>query len=302
MIETNPTSTAAFGLGPGHIANNLGALIEIIECVPTVVTFRPTEKCYMDLPVSWRGQSRFRDPKSHTLKKESSPVSCRNECPYHEIGDRYFQACPNLKAISNITVEILDPNKYEDHRYKMEFFTMGNIFGSKARLMIKSILMHVTRKVMTNIWAGDMVHARGSGGDDDGNGRGSDWTVSYWWNLATSNISTILDKLAELTMMVEAYCVLFVIGVALLIWGLGVLNATLCRRKNKGPSGLDVIAMPFFGILRLFIRIWTAVGLPDLLPQRFNIFSKKEAKTERGISLKIVNRVSPRHDSESIDD
>ncbi len=44
------------------------------------------------------------------------------------------------------------------------------------------------------------------------------------------------------------------------------------------------------------------MGLPDLMSQYLNIFSKKEAKTERGINLKIVNRVSPRHDSKSVDD
>ncbi len=46
---------------------------------------------------------------------------------------------------------------------------MANIFGSKARRMIKSIFMHVTKKEMTIIWA-VMVHVRGSGSDEDHNG------------------------------------------------------------------------------------------------------------------------------------
>ncbi len=40
--------------------------------------------------------------KCRAQNQETFPVSCHNQGPYHEIGDRYYQACPNLKAINNI--------------------------------------------------------------------------------------------------------------------------------------------------------------------------------------------------------
>ncbi|KYN07828.1 hypothetical protein ALC62_01201 [Cyphomyrmex costatus] len=67
--------------GPGYMATMSGEVAHIIKCVPMEVARRPTENCYLELPVTAYNKSLYLLPKTRILINSGTPVDCNPLLP-----------------------------------------------------------------------------------------------------------------------------------------------------------------------------------------------------------------------------
>ena len=77
----------SYNLGDGAFATQAGEAIWEYQCRPVIVTARETEECYLQMPVSYRGQNNsdrwgqefFLEPLSRLLVTEGISVACNDK-------------------------------------------------------------------------------------------------------------------------------------------------------------------------------------------------------------------------------
>src|SRR5215467_2615064 len=67
--------------GPGYIAVIAGEVAHVVKCVPVDATRRPTDECYLELPVTFANESMFLTPKTRILQKIGTPTDCNPLLP-----------------------------------------------------------------------------------------------------------------------------------------------------------------------------------------------------------------------------
>lgn len=104
--------------GPGYFAMTSGEVIHIVKCIPTEVTIRHTEECYLQLPVTRDNSSYFVSPKSRVLQKAGTQIMCNNFMPtMYKLHDGWYKLMP--KPTEARSPNILKPDtaltwKYTD--------------------------------------------------------------------------------------------------------------------------------------------------------------------------------------------
>lgn len=77
MAEMRPNEFAYALKGkPGYTAAVMGEVIYLIKCNPVEVAIRKTDRCYMELPVSWQNESYFLSPRTRLLQRRGTEVTC----------------------------------------------------------------------------------------------------------------------------------------------------------------------------------------------------------------------------------
>jgi len=94
-----------------------------ISCKAVNVTFRPLDKCFLELPVYDKGEPRFIIPGSLILTSQGTPAGCGNYTNiYRDNEGYYFKATPRLimENPDNQTLEIFDDDDgiYEEEIMK----------------------------------------------------------------------------------------------------------------------------------------------------------------------------------------
>ena len=133
MVYNHPETAALLGLGEGLVPSDHGSVIILTKCedVSVHVEIRPTEECYRDLPVWYKQDPYFRNPKNMVLQKSSVQVDCHQQFSIHRIGDCYYKQVPygveNVTDSMNIT--LLTPKKDQGKWIDWSFQTLGSLFG-----------------------------------------------------------------------------------------------------------------------------------------------------------------------------
>lgn len=133
IVYNHPETAALLGLGEGLVPSDHGSVIILTKCkdVTPYVEIRPTEECYKDLPVFYKQDPYFRNPKNFVLQKSSVQVDCHQQFSIHRIGDCYYKQVPN--GVENVTdtmnITVLFPKKDDDTFINWAFQTLGSLFG-----------------------------------------------------------------------------------------------------------------------------------------------------------------------------
>ena len=62
--------------GPGYMAMTAGEVIHIMKCIPMEVKVAHSNKCYMELKITYQNQTLFLTPRTHILTKRGTTVQC----------------------------------------------------------------------------------------------------------------------------------------------------------------------------------------------------------------------------------
>jgi hypothetical protein len=91
----------AYTKQPGTTALLRGEALYLIKCSPVVVSFRPTTRCYQEIPVDYNNKSMFLVPKSRILKEYAEEIDCNPLAPaLYRWENQWYQLQPNPIAIS----------------------------------------------------------------------------------------------------------------------------------------------------------------------------------------------------------
>ena len=133
MAGKDPEVAALLGLGD-VVPSNHGSILLLSKCkdVSDKVVFRPTEACFRDLPVTYMGESYYRNPVSFVLQSASVEVDCHTEFSVHRIDNSYFKQVSGglINVTSEMNITILSPKRDEDDIFSnWSFQSIGSIFG-----------------------------------------------------------------------------------------------------------------------------------------------------------------------------
>lgn len=159
ILRENPSSSYLLNIGDGVIANQRGRILQLAQCLPVgkEVTLRDTDNCYADLPIYFRGEPMFRDPISYVIKSDSATMDCTYEFSYHLVNDFYISQQPDFKFEDQTTITKLEPKNYKGFIFEKNFVTVGTLYGENLNKIVPGILMSVTRRTMTQNWAGGLA-------------------------------------------------------------------------------------------------------------------------------------------------
>lgn len=114
-----------FGGGPGYMATRVGEVIYLSKCKPVYVAIRKTDKCYNELPITYRNHSYFLAPKTKLIQSHGNEVTCNMIFPpVFELGGSWYR-------VSNGIFEVIPPKSLTvSSREKWEYKSIANLTSS----------------------------------------------------------------------------------------------------------------------------------------------------------------------------
>ena len=67
--------------GPGYMAVIAGEVAHVTKCIPTEVARRPTQDCFLELPITFNNQSAFLTPKTRVITRTGTATDCNPLIP-----------------------------------------------------------------------------------------------------------------------------------------------------------------------------------------------------------------------------
>jgi hypothetical protein len=101
LAYISPTEFAwAYTQKPGVTALLRGEAIYTIHCEPVTVELLELPACYQEIPVSYRNQTRFLQPRTRILQEHGNEIDCNPLAPaIYQIGDHWFQMKPHPSQV-----------------------------------------------------------------------------------------------------------------------------------------------------------------------------------------------------------
>ncbi|XP_049826247.1 uncharacterized protein LOC126266387 [Aethina tumida] len=97
----------------GFISRVMGEVLYIAKCKPVIVEIRRTDKCYQELPVTYKNQSMFRTSLTHIMTSYGTEIDCQPLLPPNFfIDNRWIEITPRIQKTDPAFV--LNPNEEKD--------------------------------------------------------------------------------------------------------------------------------------------------------------------------------------------
>ena len=261
----DPSSTTLLGMGPGTVVTHRGSVMYIVQCqnVSNEVYLRNTTECSYDLPVTFRGEDWFRDPRSFILKKETTPVSCKTSFSIHHLRQNYYIAQkPHFEILpSNVT--LLTPHLESDEIFSKENFkTLGTPFGIALDNLAESILLGISRATQMGSWlAAVSTTTAGHKDIDAGLRRNANLVLKAMKNGLDQFQQAVIEKTIE----VISWTILILIIIVCLMYGIGVIKSCIVNGIRSPVTAAIAWALPLMIIdfLRYFARIFGLLNNPN---------------------------------------
>ena len=112
----------------GHKVVRTGRSAMILKCEEVVTTYRPTEECWNDIPVTYNNESLFVDSLNEIIKENSSRAFCSKLYPLqYRIGSEWYCSDPDLRPCGKKEIPtLLKPRltKVENYTVQLRFETL----------------------------------------------------------------------------------------------------------------------------------------------------------------------------------
>lgn len=111
LAYTNPVEFAYVHYqSPGYTASRYGEVMYVSKCQPVLVRYRPTERCYHELPVLYKNESYFLSPKTHLLTRHGQEIACNVIFPpMYEVDNVWYTVTGRM--VKTTEPEVLGPHK-----------------------------------------------------------------------------------------------------------------------------------------------------------------------------------------------
>ena len=280
-------------MGPGMVVTNRGSVSYYVKCqnVSNEVFLRETSTCYYDLPVTFRGQAMFRDPRTFILKPTSNPVSCKHSFSIHKIGDIYLAQKPHFEVVDgNITK--MSPKLDQDDIFTMNpFRTFGTMFGTAMDHIQEYLLVSVRRATATVRWV--QAVARGvdpsSLADDDDEGLLDD--ARQFMQGLQEGFEQFVDKGMEYLQKTMAWYFFIVACIIGLMYVIALAKTLIVNGPRSSITARVFWALPM-ATIEIFIRF----------AQLFHLIEPRQEPRAGGVPLALRwERAQFDHNDESLD-
>lgn len=92
---------------PGYTSIAAGEVVHIVKCVPINTRFRKTDKCYLELPVTYNNKTYFLKPNTRILVTTATETECVQALPsIYRLEDSWYKITPQ-------PVEVLPPQIFK---------------------------------------------------------------------------------------------------------------------------------------------------------------------------------------------
>jgi hypothetical protein len=108
----------------GYLTIESGEVLYVKKCEPVTVTFRSTNKCYQDIPVTYKNQNYFVRPFTKTLSEDGSQIHCSPLAPKFKIENQFYKLQNSHLSSSDTPHFLVNPNlnwSYEYSDKKLSF-------------------------------------------------------------------------------------------------------------------------------------------------------------------------------------
>lgn len=156
----------AYTESPGVAAVALGEVIHLTYCNPVEVTFRPTDECYNEFPITYLNESFFMAPKTHLIQRHGKEIDCDSILTaQYKVGNDWYSL--NKRHQLTPTPYRLSPMTAEPPAYRDLFLATSGIYSYDETLKLRDRLMNpYEREAITNTlvrgYSGDKYNSQGS--------------------------------------------------------------------------------------------------------------------------------------------
>ncbi|AUW34383.1 G [Blacklegged tick chuvirus 2] len=92
---SGPEFAYAYKQSPGYTAVTRGEVVHLLQCAPVEVSVRKIDRCFHELPVTYRNSSKFVSPKTRILTQFGTEVDCNPLTPtLYRLAGRWYALNP----------------------------------------------------------------------------------------------------------------------------------------------------------------------------------------------------------------
>jgi hypothetical protein len=129
----------------GYLTIESGEILYVKKCAPVIVTFRSTNKCYQDIPVTYKNQNYYVQPTTKILSEDGSQTHCSVLAPKFKIENQYYKILNGHLIPSDSPHFIMNPNlnwSYEYSDKKLSF----KVLTSEQQIKLDDFIRHQLSK------------------------------------------------------------------------------------------------------------------------------------------------------------